>query len=121
MHQLLLGAAIPLVLGLIIYIAKGLRAPLWLLLILPPLMIAGAIWAVMPDVPRLIGWHALYQKMQVPASDIFFWHYTIDRIEANRLDAMAPFFNVVAILLPALLLGIAWRELWQAEQKQEQS
>jgi hypothetical protein len=111
MHQLLLGASIPFVLALLIYIIRRFRAPLWMLLATPPLMVAGAIWAVMPDIPRMLGMYGLYEKMQTPLSDIFFWHYTIDRMEATSLDPLLPLFNACFVLLPALLLLAAWREL----------
>jgi hypothetical protein len=84
-------------------------------MLLPPTMVIGSIWAVAPDIPRIIGWHSLYQRLQIPAANIFFWHYSIDRMEAAHLDAMAPIFNVIALLLPLILLGMAWRELYLTE------
>ena len=118
MHQLVMGAAIPLVLAIIVYICLRCRAPMWLLLLTPPAMALGAIWAVAPDIPRLIGWHSLYRKLATdPRSDIFFWHYSIDQIEAAHLDAMTPMFNACFALLVALLLLAAWRELHLAEQR----
>ncbi len=116
MHQLVLGAAIPLTVAIVVYLARRCRAPMGLLLLTPPAMAACAIWAVMPDVPRLIGWQSLYTRLaQSPRSDIFFWHYSIDQIEAARLDAMTPLFNALFALLVAILLAAAWRELVLAE------
>jgi hypothetical protein len=118
MHQLILGALIPLALALVITLCRRCRAPMWLLMLTPPAMGFGAIWAVAPDIPRLIGWHSLYQRLASdPRSDIFFWHYSIDQIEAAHLDAMAPIFNACFALLVAALLAAAWRELHLAEQR----
>ncbi len=112
MHQLILGAAIPLVLAIAVYLARHCRAPLWLLVLTPTAMAISALWAVAPDIPRMIGWQSLYMKLaQNPRCDIFFWHYTIDQIEGARLDAMAPLFNAIFALLVAALLAVAWREL----------
>ncbi len=116
MHQLILGAAIPLALALVIYIIRHFRAPMWLLVLTPPAMGFCAIWAVVPDIPRIVGWHSLYEKMQTPLSDIFFWHYSIDQIEAAHLDSMTPLFNAIFALLLLALLAAAWRELYKAEQ-----
>jgi len=111
MHQLILGATIPLTAMLVTYLLRHCRASLLMLIITPPLMAFGAIWAIAPDIPRILGMHALYEKLQTPYSNIFFWHYTIDRIEAEHLDAMTPLFNVCFALLLVLLLSAAWREL----------
>jgi len=116
MHQLILGAAIPMLLALAIYLGHRCRAPMWLLLLTPPAMGFGAIWAVVPDIPRIIGWQSLYTKLAAePRADLFLWHYTIDQIEAAHLDAMTPLFNACFALLAAALLAAAWRELHLAE------
>jgi len=120
MHQLLPGAAIPMTLALAVYLVHRCRAPLWLLIVTPPLMVFGALWAVVPDIPRIIGWHSLYQKLQTPLSNVFFWHYSIDQMEAARLDSMTPFFNVCFVLLPLILLAAAWRELRCAENQENE-
>jgi len=117
MHQLILGAAIPLSLSLLIYMLHRCRAPMWLLVLTPPAMGFCAMWAVAPDIPRIIGWHSLYEKMQIPLSDIFFWHYSIDKIEAAHLDSMTPLFNTFFALLLIALLFVAWRELSLAEKQ----
>jgi hypothetical protein len=116
MHQLVLGAAIPLAFAILYYLFRRCRASMWLLLLTPPAMALGAVWAVAPDIPRLLGWQSLYRKLATnPKSDIFFWHYSIDQIEATRLDAMTPTFNACFALLIALLLLAAWRELHLSE------
>jgi hypothetical protein len=88
-----------------------------MLAITPPLMAFGAIWAIAPDIPRILGMHSLYEKLQTPYSNIFFWHYTIDRIEAEHLDAMTPLFNACFAILLILLLVAAWRELALTENR----
>jgi hypothetical protein len=118
MHQPILGAAIPLALALVIYLLRRCRAPMWLLLVTPPSMALGAIWAVVPDIPRLLGWHSLYTRLATdPRTDIFFLHFSIDQIEAAHLDAMTPLFNASFALLVAALLAVAWRELQLAEKE----
>ena len=118
MHQLILGATIPLLFALLIYLFRRGRAPMWLLLTTPPAMAFGAFWAVVPDIPRVIGWHSLYTKLAAdPRADLFFWHYSIDQIEAAHLDAMTPLFNGCFALLVVTLLAAAWRELYLAEKE----
>ena len=118
MHQLILGALAPLAAALLIYLIHRCRAPFWLLVLTPPAMGICAIWAVAPDLPRLIGWQSLYTRLaQTPRCDIFFWHYSIDQIEAARLDAMTPLFNALFALLVAALLVAALRELHLTERR----
>ncbi len=118
MHQPLLGAAIPLLIAAVIYACRRGRAPFWLLLATPPAMLAGAVWAVIPDLPRLFGAHALYRRLATdPRTDIFFWHYTIDQMEAALLDRWTPLFNALFAIMLLLLLAAAWRELHRAEKR----
>lgn len=121
MHQLILGASIPLAFALIIYAVRRARAPLWLLLVTPLTMGISALWAVAPDIPRLLGWSSYYRTLaQSPWTNIFFWHYSIDQVEAAHLDAMTPLFNAIFALLVATLLAAAWRELALAEKEKRQ-
>lgn len=116
MHQPLLGAAFPLALALLVYALRRGRCSLAGLIVTPLAMAFCAFWAVAPDVPRLLRIQGLYRRLaQDPRTDIFFWHYSIDRIEAARLDAMTPVFNACFALLLAALLAAAWRELHRAE------
>jgi hypothetical protein len=118
MHQLILGAVLPLAIALIIYLARRCRAPMWLLLSTPVAMGICAVWAVVPDLPRLVRMHTLYTKLaRSPWTDIFFWHFSIDQIEAAHLDAMTPLFNALFALLLAALLALAWTELRRAERR----
>jgi len=107
MHQFLLGASFPFVIGLIVYAARRCRAgPVWLVLV-PFLSGVCGVWAIVPDIPRLLGWTSLYVRMaQDPRSDIFFWHYTIDLHERIWAEYQAGF-----IFMLAVFLMIAWREL----------
>ncbi len=119
MHHLLIGASIPLITALLL-IAVRRRASLQFLLMTPLAIAAGACWAVVPDIPRLLGQHALYRWLDAaPWTDIFFFHYSIDRLEDAGLDPhlyrLMPLFNVAFVLLLLLLLAIAWRELARAE------
>lgn len=103
-NQLLLGAAIPFAIGMTIYVFRRARAGLLFLICMPAAMAAGAVWAVVPDIPRLIGMQALYNRLaNDPRCDIFFWHYTIDRIEQHSSwytigwGAMAAFMILIAL------------------------
>ncbi|HAS81370.1 MAG TPA: hypothetical protein DCS43_01510 [Verrucomicrobia bacterium] len=116
LHQPLLGAAIPLLIAAIIYACKRGRASLGMLLLTPIAMVIGAVWAIIPDLPRLMGAHGLYRRLATdPRTDIFLWHYTIDQLEAATLDRLAPLFNVAFALLLGILLAAAWRELRRRE------
>jgi hypothetical protein len=111
MNQLLFGAAIPFAIGAVIYIAKGLRAGIGMLIAVPVFMAVTMLWAVAPDLPRLFGMGRLYQELSLDARcNIFFWHYSIDRIESNSV-----IYPVLFVLMWALLLGAAWRELYLRE------
>ena len=48
--------------------------------------------------------------------NIFFWHYTIDRIEQ-----FSPWYNAGAVLMATCLLFAAWRELHLAEKHEASS
>jgi hypothetical protein len=75
-----------------------------MLIITPVAMVACGIWASVPDLPRLIGWHSLYMKLAMdPRINIFFWHYTIDQIETDSSWYAAGVFVLgMAVMLAAL-------------------
>ncbi|MBN1558559.1 MAG: hypothetical protein JW951_10495 [Lentisphaerae bacterium] len=107
MNQLLLGAAFPFAVGLILYVRRRARASLRLLTVVPAAMAAGALWAVAPDIPRLLGWSGLYLRLaRSPWTDIFLFHYTIDRLESD-----SPLFGLGLVLMAAALSAAAWREM----------
>lgn len=111
MNQAVLGAAIPFLVAALAYAVRGGRAS-WALLVATPIgMAAGALWAVAPDIPRALGLSQLYLRLaQDPRMDVFFWHYTIDRIETD-----STLWNVGVIIMAAALLVAAWRELAHRE------
>jgi len=112
MNQLLLGASIPYALGLIVYFARRRRASLAGLVLWPLLMALSMLWAVAPDIPRLLGMQDLYMRyVHDPRCDIFYWHYTIDMAETDSSWYVIPF-----TLLFASLLFIAWNELRHREE-----
>jgi hypothetical protein len=114
MNHILLGASVPFVIGAIIYMCKGLRAPLPMLIIIPVCMALGALWAVAPDLPRLFGMQELYMRLYLdPRCNIFLWHYKIDRIETE--DALRS--TVVLVIMTAIMMFAAWRELDLAEKE----
>ena len=111
MNQVLIGASIPFTVAMLIYLFRGRRAGLPFLLLTPLAMLLGAFWAEIPDLPRLLGHRELYLRWaQDPRMDIFFWHYSIDRIEAD-----SSWYAVGLLLMAAGLLIVAWRELSRRE------
>ena len=112
MDQMLLGAAIPYLIGIIIFCAKKFRAGFTMLITVPVVMALGALWAIAPDLPRFFGATSLYSKLsQDPRCDIFFWHYTIDKIETD--SNLYPALMVVMILS---ITWVAWHELRISEE-----
>lgn len=107
MNQLLLGASIPFAIACVWYCCRRFRAGFVMLVMTPLWMLIGALWAVAPDLPRLFGRHALYDRLsRDPRMDIFFWHYTIDQMESD-----SSLYHVGLIVMGILLLAAAWREL----------
>jgi len=107
MHQLALGASLAFVAGLIVYAFRRGRASLAFLLTLPLLMGLGALWAVVPDLPRVVGNSDLYYRLaKDPRMDIFFWHYSIDLVERH-----SPWHVPLVLFMMCTLLAVAWREL----------
>jgi hypothetical protein len=113
MNQLLLGALIPYLVAAAIYLRRGGRASLRFLIVTPAAMAAGALWAVAPDIPRLLGFDGLYHRLaQDPLTDIFLFHRTIDRIECD-----SPLYSVGIVILMAGLAMAALREMRLLEER----
>jgi len=95
-----------------IYVAKRCRASIGMLIAIPLLMGTCAIWAVLPDLPRLVGMGSLYCRMAAdPRTNIFFWHWSIDQVEAQTIEAFTPIFTSLFVLMVGSLLFATWREL----------
>jgi len=113
MNQLLLGALLPFAGMAVWYARRGRRASLGMLLLTPLLMALGALYAVAPDLPRLAGRMDLYYRLaDDPRTNIFLWHYAIDRIEVD-----SSLYHAALVLTFLLLIGAAWRELYLAERR----
>lgn len=111
MNQVLIGSSIPFAAAMLLYLLRRGRAGFAFLLLTPAAMLLGALWAEVPDLPRLLGNHRLYnQWSNDPRMDIFFWHYSIDRIETD-----SSWYAVGLLLMALILIGIAWRELARKE------
>ncbi|MEI7879461.1 MAG: hypothetical protein WCI95_01180 [bacterium] len=111
MNHALLGASFPFVFALIWYLIRRGRASFAMLVITPLTMTACGIWASIPDLPRLIGWHSLYLKLSLdPRINIFFWHYTIDQIETD-----SSWYSAGVFLLGMAVMLAALRELKKQE------
>jgi len=107
MNQFLLGASVPYAIALLIYAGRRFRTGPVMLIVAPLMMAVGGVWAIVPDLPRILGWYELYDRLaRDPRSDLFFWHYSIDQTEGLSI-----WFNVLFVLMLASLLMAAWREL----------
>jgi len=112
MHHPLFGAIFPVILAGIIYCKRNRRASLPMLIITPLAMLACAGWAVVPDLPKLVGHMDLYYQLhQTPWSNIFFLHIWIDAIEGTWLEPYNPIFNTLFTIVITLPMLAAWREL----------
>jgi len=111
MNHIVLGSFVPFMVAAIIYVRRRCRASLALLVGAPLYIVLGSVWAVVPDLPRLVGNHELYSRLsQDPRCNIFLFHYALDSTEADSSWWFVPFVAMaVAVLLAA------WRELWLLE------
>lgn len=113
MNQLLLGASGPFIIGTIIYFKSKYRASVRMLIVTPLFMALSMLWAIIPDIPRLLGMQDLYYRMaKDPRCNIFYWHYSIDLIETDSIIYLTVF---VAMMI--LILFVAWRELYMVEKE----
>lgn len=111
MNHIFLGSAIPFAIALVVYLLRRGRTSFTYWLLTPIAMAAGATWASLPDIPRLLRMHDLYMRMaEDQRSDIFFWHYSIDRVESDT-----PLYLITVAAMAACLLFGAWRELRRRE------
>ena len=111
--HILLGAAVPFLLGTIVYIGRRFRASFGMLILTPLFAALGAAWAVAPDFPRVFGFHQFYNQIHTdPRINMFLWHYDIDRVEVE-----SRWYGVVFVLLFACLIAAAWRELHLREKE----
>ena len=107
MNQVLLGLFIPYTVAALIYTARRGRASIRMLILFPLVMLAGSLWAIAPDIPRILRNDALYDRLsRDPRCNIFFMHYTIDQMECD-----SPWYTAIFMLVIASLLYAAWREL----------
>jgi hypothetical protein len=117
MNQVVIGAAIPYLVCAVIYFARKARASMTLLVAGPLAMAACATWAVVPDIPRALGMDGLYSRLaNDPRSNIFFFHYTIDRLETDSI-----LYTVAFVLMALSIFAVAWREVWLVEREKEAS
>ena len=111
MNEVLIGAALPFVVCAILYAARRGRASLRLLVLGPIAMGLSGAWAVVPDMPRLVGdldgYFALHHH---PSCNVFWFHCAIDKVETD-----SPLYSVGFVVVGALLLVVAGRELRRLE------
>ena len=84
-----------------------------MMLLLPVLMAIGAVWASVPDIPRVLGWLDLYRRLHAdPRCDIFLWHHSIDKVETD-----SPLYPLLFVIMLSCIMFVAWRELRLAEKE----
>ncbi|MEI6808710.1 MAG: hypothetical protein WCN95_08300 [bacterium] len=111
MDHIVLGAGIPFVIGGVVYFARGRRTGLVALLLMPVLMAAGALWALAPDIPRVLGFMNLYRRLDAdPRCDVFLFHHSIDKVETD-----SPVYPVLFVFMLLCMLFVAWTELRKVE------
>ncbi len=121
MHHPLFGAIFPVIIAAILYGKRNGRASFPMLIFTPVAMLACAGWAVVPDLPKLVGQMELYYQFHRTAwSNIFFLHIWIDAIEGTWLEPYNPLFNLLFTLIIALPLVAAWRELRITEMQNQE-
>jgi hypothetical protein len=114
-NEVLVGAALPLLVCVAIYLAHRGRAG-WKLLVFGPLaMLVSGVIGVIPDLPRMFGHVDLYYRWHHSSWCNLCWgHCWIDA--RPRLDDW-PGWPVVGILTGAMVLAAAYRELVLAERE----
>ncbi|MDP6524947.1 MAG: hypothetical protein QGI24_06430 [Kiritimatiellia bacterium] len=113
MNQLLLGALIGFMPMAALYAWRRFRSNSAMLIAAPLAVITCSVWAVIPDIPRLLDMTNFYLKLsRDPRTNLFFWHYTIDQMEVD-----SPWYAAGIVLLYASMLFAAWRELKMVEDR----
>ena len=119
MNHMLFGALVPFVIAFIIYARRRFRASLRLLVFTPLAMIVSAVWAIVPDIPRLLGMQKLYLELSVDSRmNVFLFHHYLDQIEdTSAVWMMSSWIMVVVVALAAALFVAVLRELWLTERE----
>lgn len=121
MNHVFYGATIPFVIGAILYIRRGGRATPAMLAWIPLAMAFMALWAVIPDLPRLLGTAGIHVPIALDLhSDLFLWHASLDGVETSAewyaiLERDSPWFGAGIAFEAAGLLAAALRELFRQE------
>ncbi len=121
MNHVLYGATIPFAIGALIYLLRGCRANVTMLVLVPLSMALMALWANLPDIPRMLGYHDLYGRLASdPRMNIFLWHYALDQMETSTqwysaLELESPWQTVGVALEAAAIMGVAIRQLFIKE------
>lgn len=111
MNHLFAGMVFPFALACALYALRRGRISLPFLIGVPLAMLTCATWAVLPDLPRMLGF-ADYDPLlsDNPGIDIFFWHYSL-----SRRGAYGPGYSVGVTVMLACLFVCAWRVLRKLE------
>jgi hypothetical protein len=113
MNHVLLGAAIPLLVCAAIFVARGRRASLRLLILGPLAAGLSGAWAVVPDMPRVFGAMERYVAWHHARwCNVFWGHCWIDDGEVDR-----PWYPLAFVAVGVVLLVVAVRELWLRERE----
>jgi hypothetical protein len=121
MNHVLYGATLPFLMGLLLYLKRGGRASPAMLIAVPLSMAFMAVWAVAPDLPRMLGAAGLHLPFpQNLHSDLFLWHVSLDQLETSPawysvLERDSSWYAVGIALEAAALIAAALRELFRKE------
>ncbi len=74
------------------------------------IVILGGIWAMLPDANKLVDWQVLDRLHSSPVADIFWFHYSLDRIDST--DSIE--FGVVAVAIFLIMTYIAERREYRS-------
>jgi len=107
MNQVFLGAVIPYGVILLLYWRRSCRASFSMLIAAPLITVLSALWAVVPDIPRILGMPELYETLaRARWTNIFYFHHAIDMVEP---DVSGYLYGIAVIALS--YMAAAWREL----------
>lgn len=111
MNHVITGAALPFAICAVIFLLRGRRAGMRLLVLGPLAMLASGFIAIIPDLPRLWGDKALYVEWHHrPWCTLAWGHCWYDRPEHDAIDGWAG-WPVLFVACGAVIFAVAWREL----------
>lgn len=105
MNQFVIGM-IPFFLIMIIrFFLKRFKLEIKELILHLSLMLLSGLWAIIPDLPRVIGMNKLYIKLsKTEWINIFWFHYSIDKAESGNFIYAYFIFIIIATVSTAIVV-----------------